>query len=75
MPEVICFDRNNAETLASIDAIRARLHQLKRPTKRLRLSRIMNPKVAFQRFEDIKFISPAAAMVIAAEYDRIYEHS
>ena len=74
MPPVMCFDNAPAETLSALAELRQRLWDPK-----IIMQRRASPKRAdrrrrirtFTRFDRLRTISPAAALIIAAEYERI----
>lgn len=72
MPEVICLSRNPEATISAIASLRRLLN-----TPRLNIEqprrRGGRPKRVgmYRSFEEIKIISPASALIIAAEYERI----
>jgi anti-sigma regulatory factor (Ser/Thr protein kinase) len=72
MPKILCFSRNPAETLESLDGIRSSLQDERerlRNTKKKKNTRI---RLKYSAFENIEDISPSAALVLAAEYERAY---
>ena len=74
MPSVLCFDTAAAETLRALDRIRANLHRKMRGTMRTPKSKRTGSKIQnlgrHLSFEKIESITPAAALVLAAEYER-----
>jgi hypothetical protein len=74
-PELLCFNDNGSETVAALADIRRNLHLPMRGTRRGRdVSKHRNARVRqagrFRSFEVVKGISPAAALVLAAEFER-----
>jgi hypothetical protein len=75
MPAVLCFDRNGAETLAALAELRRRLRtQMSGIRGGTGLSKHRGAKPrwsgSYRKFESIKSITPSAALVLAAEYER-----
>jgi hypothetical protein len=76
LPEVLCFNANCEATLSAIAGLRNNLHML-------RLVRGRRPNVtrsgaiplrlppAYRDFESMKMVTPAAALVLASEYERV----
>jgi hypothetical protein len=76
MPKILCFDRNGPETIATLSQIRRRLNTPTRGTlssRKFSKHRNARPRWTghYRRFETIESIAPAAALVLAAEYERI----
>ena len=74
MPEIMCFDENIHATSVALDRIRANLHrrvsgQMEIPSSKRSGAKIQNLG-RHLRFETIEFITPAAALVLAAEFER-----
>ena len=72
MPENLCFDENAMETLTALERLRRRLETVRvvkgRPSKHSRgRTRTLG---GYTAFETMRRISPAAALVLAAEYER-----
>jgi len=75
MPEILCFEKNPDETLATINEIRTNLNKSRTASVHRDKIKRRTP-IPYKAFERIKEISPAASLVIAAEYSRflrIYE--
>ena len=75
MPAVLCFDRNGTETLAALADLRRRLRTRMRGIRggtTVSKHRGAKPRWSgsYQKFETIKSITPSAALVLAAEYER-----
>jgi hypothetical protein len=76
MPRVLCFDENGPETITTLAQIRRRLNT---PTKGSLASRRTSKHGRarphwsghYRRFDTIEVMSPAAALVLAAEYERM----
>lgn len=75
MPAIVSFDKNAEETLSALASIRERLHQVGSELKRSGHRRDRKNQVRYRAFETIQEISPSAALVIAAEYERAYYHT
>jgi len=77
MPEVLCFDEDCQGTVEALAQVRNRLFTPIRGGTQLRLRRIGNRRQistgSYKALECIKRITPAAALVLAAEYDRVGE--
>jgi hypothetical protein len=76
MPATLCFDRNGAETLRSLSEIRHGLNTKMGGTRsatRLSKHRNARPRWSgnYKKFETIESVSPAPALVLAAEYERV----
>lgn len=76
MPRILCFDQNGPETVVTLAQIRRSLNTPTRGTmtqRKLSKHRNARPRFAgrYRRFEDLEIVSPAAALVLAAEYERI----
>lgn len=76
MPSVLCFDQNGIETLATLAEIRRRMNTRLRGTlvgTTLSKHRNARPKWSgrYRNFEDLELVSPAAALVLASEYERV----
>ena len=73
MPPVLCFDRNPEETIVALASLRRSLNR-PRPIRH-RSTRHGNSTAGrlgtYRSFEEIKSITPASALIIAAEYERI----
>ncbi len=72
MPAVMCFDKNPEATLESLDRIRSILHQETMQHRKAGARQKNTSKVNYSAFENIRQISPSAALVMAAEYERTY---
>jgi hypothetical protein len=75
MPSVLCFDENGSETIAALADIRRRLNTKMSGTRdggKLSKHRNARPKWSgrYRRFDTIESVSPAPALVLAAEYER-----
>jgi hypothetical protein len=73
MPEALCFDENPGETLAVLKQLRSRLaisQILRAPPSKRRRGRVSRVG-EYTAFETMHHVSPAAALVLAAEYERI----
>ncbi len=76
MPGILCFDRNPAETLETLGRLRDRIQLAyenlpargRRATSRHRRGKPR--RIDYWHFEPLTQISPAAALVLAAEYRR-----
>jgi hypothetical protein len=75
MPTVLCFDNNPAETLKSLGHIRSTLHENRMLRLKLKADPIRRPRVKYSAFEQIREISPSAALVLASEFERAYHHN
>ena len=77
MPEVLCFDKDCSGTISALAEIRQRWFTPVRGGKKMRLrrlgSRLHLSTGSYKALECIKEITPAAALVLAAEYDRVRE--
>jgi len=77
MPEVLCFDEDCQGTVEALAQVRNRLFTPIRGGTQLRLRRIGNRRQistgSYKALECIKRITPAAALVLAAEYDWVGE--
>lgn len=76
LPEVLCFDENCGETLAALADIRRLAHLPMRGTrsgKSVSKHKNARPRRAgiYRAFEQMKSISPPAALVLAAEFQRL----
>jgi hypothetical protein len=76
MPRVLCFDQNGSETIAILAQIRRRLNMRVKGTlaaRRTSKHSRSRPRWSghYRRFDNIEIISPAAALVLAAEYERM----
>ncbi|MGO9263992.1 MAG: hypothetical protein ACLQBA_03735 [Candidatus Binataceae bacterium] len=76
MPEILCFNDNCGETLEALADIRRTIHLPMRGTRRgkdVSKHRNARPRQAgiYRTFEEIKLITPAAALVLAAEFERV----
>lgn len=76
MPNVLCFDQNGPETIATLAQIRSRLNtRVKGSLAPMRTSKHARARARwsghYRRFDSIEIISPAAALVLAAEYERM----
>jgi hypothetical protein len=78
MPSVLCFDKNSENTVAALHQMGTRMRvpmrgtRLNQPHSRHRRGRIRSIP-PFRSFETIKEISPAAALVLAAEFERVWQ--
>lgn len=76
MPRVLCFDQNGPETITTLAQIRRRLNTRvrgglsSRPTSKHARAR-SRWSGHYRRFDTVEIISPAAALVLAAEYERM----
>lgn len=75
MPTMLCFDRNCSETLAALAEIRHGLSmRIKGSRGGSKVSKHRNAKPrwsgSYKRFETIESVTPAVALVLAAEYER-----
>lgn len=75
MPEVLCFDEDCAGTIEALANVRQRWFTPTRGGRRLKMRRLgSRPHLStgsYKALECIKRITPAAALVLAAEYDRV----
>ena len=75
LPAVMCFDDNCAETLKSISSLRNHLLAIFALARRRAMLRIPKAKkrrlVGYRDFATITRITPAAALVLAAEFERM----
>lgn len=74
MPAMLCFDRAGEETMQALADLRRSLHRGRRTARReaaLRQTRAAVRNMGSHRpLHTIREITPAAALVLAAEYDR-----
>lgn len=80
MPRVLCFDQNGPETVAMLAQIRRRLNSRVKGTlasRRTSKHARARPHWSghYRRFDTVEIISPAAALVLAAEYERMKRQS
>lgn len=77
MPAVLCLDENSVASVNILAEIQRRLLTPSRGNRRLRVSRRgSTTKVStgpYRAFENLRRVTPAAALVLAAEYDRARE--
>ena len=75
MPEVLCFDEDCPGTVDALAKVRQRLFTPIKGGMRLRVRRLGSRRQlstgSYKALESIKRITPAAALVLAAEYDRV----
>lgn len=76
MPRVLCFDQNGSETVELLAQVRRRLNTRLRGTlagSKISKHRNARPKWSgrYRTFENLEIVSPAAALVLAAEYERV----
>ena len=77
LPSTMCFNENCAETLSAISGLRDNLRaglalrMRHRATVGLRKTRKPRMVPSYRNFETITLITPAAALVVAAEYERL----
>jgi len=77
MPSVLCFDQNSAMTLEALADLRRALHIPLRGTRSSQSpSKHRGGRQSWlgrdRAFETIQQIAPAAALVLAAEYERLF---
>lgn len=75
MPELLCFNENCSESLVALADIRGKLNLPMRGTRRGReVSKHRNARIRqaglYRSFEGLKTVTPAAALVLAAEFER-----
>jgi hypothetical protein len=75
MPERLCFDDNPLETLEVLERLRQKLEpSIRGPRGHKPVSKHRGAQIhglrRYTTFETIRYISPAAALVLAAEYQR-----
>lgn len=75
MPQTLCFDDNCAESLQALADIRRWLHLPIRGTRASgKVSKHRNVRIRlvgpYRDFETLKIVTPAAALVLAAEFER-----
>jgi hypothetical protein len=75
MPETLCFNANCEESLIVLADLRKWLHVPMRGTRRgHQVSKHRNARIRqagrYRAFESLKLVTPAAALVLAAEFER-----
>lgn len=72
-PSILCFDRNPEETITAIASLRRTLNRPKKAYGTPSRHHKGRPRRlgSYRSFEEIKSISPASALIIAAEYQRV----
>ena len=77
MPEVLCFDQNSEQTIGVLAELRQSLSQRTRGLRKIPVRRRGSTSHAstgsYRDFKKLRLITPAAALVLAAEYDRARE--
>lgn len=79
MPEVLCFDQNSEQTVGLLADLRRSLSQKTKGLRRMPIKRRGSTSHAstggYRDFKKLRSITPAVALVLAAEYDRAREVS